>query len=67
MCRVNCSILDFGPSGANFSLQDSLRTQFAISNKKIKKLSPKINVKKIKTRVFFHIKNRRVRIAFLSS
>ena len=52
MRRVNCSILvmePFGEIGANFSLQLSSRTQFAkISNKK---LSQKINVKNIKTRV----------------
>ena len=52
MHRVNCSILDFGTVGeigANFSPQRSSRRQFAkISNKK---LSPKINVKNIKTRV----------------
>ena len=40
----------FGEIGANFSLQLSLRTQFAkISNKK---LSPKINVKNMKTGVY---------------
>ena len=37
----------FGEVGANFSLQLSLQTQFA----KIKKLSPKIDVKNIKGRL----------------
>ena len=41
----------FGEIGANFSLQPSSRAQFAkISNKKS---SPKINVKNIKTILFF--------------
>ena len=36
MCRVNCSILDYGTIWRNFSLQLSLPTQFAkISNKKV--------------------------------
>ena len=39
----------FGEIGANFSLQLSLRTQFAKINNK--KLSPKINVKNIKIRI----------------
>ena len=39
-----------GEIGANFSLQLSSRTQFIANNKK---LSPKINVKNIKNRVFF--------------
>ena len=51
MRKFNCSwILEpFGEIGANFSPQLSLQRQFAkISNKK---LSPKINVNNIKTRV----------------
>ena len=40
----------FGEIGANFSLQLSSQTQFA--KLVIKKLSPKINVKNIKTRVY---------------
>ena len=49
---ASCMMEPFGEIGANFSLQLSSRTQFAkISNKK---LSPKINVKTIKTRVHLH-------------
>ena len=53
MRMVNCSILDYGTIWMKliFSLQLSSRTQFAkIGNKK---LSPKINVKNIKTSFYF--------------